>query len=101
MVSAPQGLEDCEANLLAAHLRANEAQTFLDFNGDLLQRAKRERSVFGGGLHAGDDLRPLEGLSLTRPLHHYEGHFLEPLIGCKAPATSQALPATPDGCTVF
>ena len=50
MVPAPQGLEDCEANLLAAHLRANEAQTFLDLNSDLLERAERERSVFGGGL---------------------------------------------------
>ena len=101
MVPAPQGLEDCEANLLAAHLRPNEAQTFLDLNSDLLERAKRERSVFSGSLHTRDDLRPLEGLSLTRPLYHYKGHFLEPLIGREAPATSQALPATPDGCTIF
>jgi hypothetical protein len=101
MVPAPQGLEDREANLLAGHLGALEPQTFLDLNSDLLERAERQRPVFGGGLHARNDLRPLEGLSLTRPLHYHEGHFLEPLIGREAPATSKALPATPNCCTIF
>jgi hypothetical protein len=101
MVPAPQGLEDREANLLAAHLGAFEAQTFLDLNSDLLERAKRERPVLGGGLHACDELGALEGLSMTRPLHHDKGHFLEPLVGSEAAATSKALPATPNGCTVF
>jgi hypothetical protein len=38
---------------------------------------------------------------MTRPLHHDKGHFLEPLVGSEAAATSKALPATPNGCTVF
>ena len=46
MVPAPQGLKDCEANLLAANLRAIETQTFLDLDSDLLEHAERVAAGF-------------------------------------------------------
>ncbi len=101
MVPAPQGLKDCKTNLMATHLGADQAQSLLDLDGDLLESAERERPVLRSRLHPGDDLRSVEGLPLSRPLHHNKGHFLEPLVRREAPATSEALPPASDGSAVF
>src|SRR6266508_2918867 len=89
-IEDPQPLEDREAEPLARDLVPLGADLLLDLPGERLDRGLVDLAAGDSPVDARGELRPLEGLLVTRSLHDDERQLDDPLLGREATAAGQA-----------
>jgi len=76
-------------------------QIAFDTISDRIDGIDTDRPFLTGALEPVDDLDPVVALASTVFLDHHRHHFLDPLVGCKAPIAAGAFPPAPNHIAVL